>query len=119
MGNDMRYCRTFEQIIEIEKKYTKCIEHMIYEKNITKFMVFTNDKPYAKEFLSKYNVEFIYSNELDYMDIWMISLIKNNIVSFSTLAWWGSYLNCNPDKYIICYKGNRDFLHYPGWIVLS
>lgn len=109
-----------DHIKNLENKYIKCIEHMI-NKNIKKIMVFTNDKEYSMSLLSdpKYNeIKFYFSDEKEYIDIWIISLIKNNIVSVSTLSWWGSYLNKRCDKYIICCKGNIDFLHYPGWIVL-
>ena len=122
MGPD--YIEIFGQksqyIKQLEDNYIKCIDHMIFTKNIKKFFVLTNDKEYSMSFLNeKYpDIEFYYSYEKDYIDIWIISLIKNNIVSVSTLSWWGSYLNKNDDKYIICCKGNRDFLHYPGWVVI-
>ena len=110
-----------EFIKNLENNYIKCVDHMILHKNISNFFIFTNDKEYSTNLFNdpKYqNINFYYSNERDYIDIWMISLIKNNIVSVSTLSWWGSYLNKNEDKCIICCKGNRDFLHYPGWVVL-
>lgn len=105
----------------LEESYYRCLDHMI-ARGIRRVFVFTNDKPYCHYLLnqnSKYsNLEFIYSDERDFVDIWMISMIPNNIVSVSTLAWWGSYLNSNPNKYIICANGVRDDLHYPGWVVL-
>lgn len=111
-----------DQLSEFQKGYIKCVEHMIETKKIDKFIVLTDNKEYCQYIFNqnpKYEgIEFIYSDEKDYVDIWTISLIKNNIVSMSTLAWWGSYLNNNPDKYIICYKTNRPDLHYPGWNVI-
>jgi hypothetical protein len=107
---------------ELEDTYFKSIDHMILKKNIRIFFVFTNDKNYCMYILNnnpKYNnIQFIYSEERDYIDIWMISLIKNNITSVSTLAWWGSFLNEHTDQYILCSKGCRDDLHYPGWITV-
>jgi hypothetical protein len=96
---------------------------MIQNRGIKKFFVFTNDRDYCVNIFNNNpqyaGIQFFYSNERDFIDVWMISLIKNNIMSVSTLAWWGSFLNKHPDQYVVCYKGNRDDLHYPGWTVLG
>ena len=111
------------QLSEFQKGYMKCVDHMIETKNIDKFVVLTDNKEYCRYIFNqnpKYEgIEFIYSEEKDYIDIWIISLIKNNIVSMSTLAWWGSFLNEYSDQYVVCYKTNRPDLHYPGWIVIE
>ena len=110
------------RLYELQECYFNSINHMIEQKSIKTFFVFTNDREYCINILNnnpKYkDIQFVYSDERDYMDIWLISRIKNNIVSVSTLAWWGSYLNEHDDKYIVCNKGNRDDLHYPGWVVI-
>ena len=124
LGPDYKeiYNENNNRLKELENTYFKCIDHMILEKNIHIFFVFTNDKKYCINILNnnpKYNnIRFIYSEERDYIDVWMISLIKNNITSVSTLAWWGSFLNENTDKYILCCKGCRDDLHYPEWVII-
>jgi hypothetical protein len=109
---------------EIQKTYFKCIDHVIKEKGVKKFFVFTNDREYCRYIFDNnlvyisHKVQFFYSYERDFMDVWMISLIKMNIVSVSTLAWWGSFLNKHPDQYVVCHKGCRDDLHYPGWVFI-
>ena len=64
--------------------YYELIDHMIHNKNISSFMVLTNDKEYCKQILScgKYtDINFYYSDEIHaFNDIWLISLIKNNII---------------------------------------
>ena len=83
----------------LENKTFKMLNFMLNKTNIKNCFVLTNDKTYCNKILNnnkKYkNITFFYSNERDFYDIWIISLIKNNIVSNSTLAWWGSYLNIN------------------------
>jgi hypothetical protein len=126
LGPDYKeiYQDNHKRLYELQDSYWNCIDHMIQEKSIKSFFVFTNDKQYCQTIFdrqSKYisqGIRFYYSDERDFIDIWMISMIKYNIVSVSTLAWWGSFLNKHPDQYVVCYHGNRDDLHYPGWKVL-
>jgi hypothetical protein len=110
------------RLAELQHTYWTCIDHVIKEKGVKTFFVFTNDRQYCQYILDnnpKYQeIKFIYSDERDFIDIWMMSMIKYNIVSLSTLAWWGSFLNKHPDQYVVCHRGCRDDLHYPGWTVL-
>ena len=106
----IRRGKDFEKIFPIEDLNNKdtemlrLLDHMIKVKNIQNVFVLTNDHSHCIKLFNKEKYKtltFYYSTERDYYDIWMISLIKNNIVSGSTLAWWGSYLNENIDRYII------------------
>lgn len=107
---------------ELTLLYYKGLDEMIKIKNINYVLLCTDDVEYCIEILCKNekykNIQFIFSNERDYVDIWLMSLIKNNIISFSTLSWWGSYLNLNEDKTIISCKEFRQDLHYPNWIII-
>lgn len=113
-----------ERIILIENTYFEMIDYMIQHRGVTKFMVLTNDKEYCKTIFDnneKYkNVGFFYSNEKrDFMDLWIISLMKNNIMSFSTFSFWGSYLNTNKDQFVIgSSKTGKDKLKYKNWIYI-
>ena len=124
LGPDYKqiYQSNYQRLVELQHGYLKSLDHMIETKHIDTCFVFTNDPEYCQNLFDKNHkysgIKFIYSQERDFVDIWMISLIKNNIVSVSTLAWWGSFLNECPDQYIVCCKGNRDDLHYPGWVVI-
>jgi hypothetical protein len=42
-----------------------------------------------------------YEDNPDYIDLWSMSLCNHNILSNSTLSWWGAYLNRTPDKYVL------------------
>jgi hypothetical protein len=121
MGDDFKNLLGESEINKNTENTYKMIDYMIKNKNIDLFYVMTNDKKYCDEILKieKYkNVKFIFTNEKDYIDLWIISLIKNNIVAPSTLSWWGSYLNKNKDRFIIHIKNNvlSRNLTYHEWI---
>jgi hypothetical protein len=105
MGPDIQCIIPTERKNEIMVTYYNLIDHMILHKNINSLIVVTNDIEYCKQILTceKYkDIIFYYSDEIhSFNDVWLISLVKNNILSFSTLAWWGSYLNEHKNKYII------------------
>jgi hypothetical protein len=107
---------------ELTLLYHKGLDKMLKIKNINYVLLCTDDVEYCIEILCKNekykNIKFIFSDERDYVDVWLMSLIKNNIVSFSTLSWWGSYLNSNQNKTVICCKEFRKDIHYPGWIII-
>jgi len=117
------YKITNENIIENEltQLYYKSLDKMLEIKSIQHIIICSDDIDYSQKIMNieKYKqINFVYSNERDYMDIWLMSLIKNNIISFSTLSWWGAYLNTNVDKCIVCCKEFREDLHMPGWIII-
>lgn len=102
--------------------YYKGLDKMIEIRNIKTVIICTDDVDYCFDILKNNNkykdIQFRISNERDYMDIWLMSLIKNNIVSFSTLSWWGAYLNNREDNTIVCCKEFRDDLHQSNWIIV-
>lgn len=66
------------------------------------FYVFSNNLEYVNRLFANKNINFIFvRNPVDYIDLWIMSLCKHNIISHSTFAWWGAYLNNNSDKIII------------------
>ena len=65
------------------------------------FFVFSDDKNWCDNNLDFFNYTFV-SLENDYEELWAISLCKNNIMSNSSFSWWGSYINKNQNKIVIC-----------------
>lgn len=122
-GKDYEKIYNIDKLNEFDNNTFILLDHMIKYKQITNFLVLTNDKIHCNKILNnnpKYqNICFYYSNEIDYYDCWLMSLIKNNINSFSTLSWWGAYLNQHSDKYVIYRKNtHRGELKTPGWICI-
>jgi len=95
-------------------------------------LVFSDDINYCKEklnFAAK-NRNIIYiENNLDYIDLWLMSLCDHNIINKSTFSWWSAYLNNNNNKIIIapkinifCEKRDKDKLiktfYFDNWIII-
>ena len=73
--------------LNLTNYYKKCIELCKDEK----FIVCTNDIPYAKQLVSIF--DFIDENEVD--TLYLISKAKGVICANSSFSWWGAYLNPN------------------------
>ncbi len=65
-----------------------------------KFIIFSDDIEWCKENLKLDNVIYI-ENEKDYIELYLMSLCNNNIISNSSFSWWGAWLNKNDDKVVI------------------
>ena len=98
------------------KKYQYCEDYFkdaisIIKKNKSEpiyYLIFSDDpENLQKTFLKEIKNKIWIKDNPDYIDLWMMSLCKNNILSHSTLSWWGAYLNKNKEK----------FVFYPGeWV---
>jgi len=97
----------------------KCLS---YFTNYEKLFIFSDDKEWVKENLNLPNSEIVEDME-DFEELWTMSLCENNIMSNSTFSWWGSYLNKNPNKTVLCPsiwfgpKGPQpyDNIYEPSW----
>lgn len=79
-----------------------------YLKNLignVRFYLFTNDTEWVRSnrLLSGYDVKIIDWNTEDnsWIDMYLMSLCKHNIIANSSFSWWGAWLNRNPDKIVI------------------
>jgi hypothetical protein len=61
--------------------------------------LFGDDKEWLNKNFITENVTIV--DEEDYVEMWIMSLCKNNIISNSTFSWWGSFLNKNKNKIVI------------------
>jgi len=64
------------------------------------FVVFSDDIEWCKNNLKGNDIIYI-DGEKDYIELYLMSLCDNNIISNSSFSWWGAWLNKNNNKVVI------------------
>lgn len=67
------------------------------------FYIFTDDLQWAREKYQGEDITIVDGNRdnSSYVDMFLMSQCKHNIVANSTFSWWGAWLNANPDKLVL------------------
>jgi len=76
--------------------YIKAMERLKDKTDV--FVVFSDDIEWCKQNFS--NAVFI-ENEKDYVEVYLMSLCDNHIISNSSFSWWGAWMNKNENKTVI------------------
>tara|TARA_B100000902_G_C27215837_1_gene866889 strand:+ start:95 stop:1000 length:906 start_codon:yes stop_codon:yes gene_type:complete len=63
--------------------------------------IFSDNIEKVEKFFNFEETVHIFKNNEDYIDMWCMSLCNHNILSHSTISWWGAYINLNKDKIIV------------------
>lgn len=78
--------------------YQKAVEEVGIN---NKFLIFSDDLEGSKDLFDFIPTKYFYSTGVDWSDLYMMSLCKDNIIANSSFSWWAAYLNSNPDKKVI------------------
>ena len=98
--------------------YKSAIEYILQNVKNPLFLIFTDD---MHAFSQKYNNIYTFfqnnpfkliDNNLDYVDLWIMSLCKHNIICKSTFSFWGAFLNRNKDKIVLVPNNGPDFVYF-------
>ena len=85
--------------------YQKALEYIEKNTQEAAYYLFTNDVDFAKEImpLNNQNIKIVDWNLGDdsWIDMYMMSICKHNIIANSSFSWWGAWLNQNIDKIVI------------------
>lgn len=78
--------------------YTEAIN--ILDNDTDYFLVFSDDIEWCKNNIIGEKIVYI-SEEVDYIDLFLMARCNNNIISNSSFSWWGAWLNKNENKKVI------------------
>lgn len=87
--------------------YERAINLIKKKINNPYFFIFSDDIDSIKQLLPqdlKYDLVNINKGYKSYMDLYLMSQCKHNIIANSTFSAWAAYLNTSPDKITICPK---------------
>ena len=78
--------------------YKKSIS-IIGEKTL--FLIFSDDIEWCKVNLDFIENKIFISGNLDYYDLYLMSMCYHNIIANSSFSWWGAWLNKNTNKKVV------------------
>ena len=81
--------------------YLEGLKYIETIKQIENILIFSDDIEWCRENFKDPRIAFIVNHQ-DYEDMYLMSLCENNIIANSSFSWWGSYLNKNKSKIVIC-----------------
>lgn len=81
--------------------YVKATKYITDKTDIESYVVFSDDINYCKKLFGDSDEIVYIEREEDYIDLYLMSLCKHNIIANSTFSWWGAWLNQNPDKIVV------------------
>ena len=83
--------------------YENALEYIRERVTDPKIFIFSDDIPWVKKHFPLKNITYVENNqgERSYIDMYLMSICKHNIIANSTFSWWGAWLNVNPDKIVV------------------
>ena len=104
VGVQLRYYKWEDKSSKIYPQYGRDYleKAMSQFPNDTLFVISSNNMTFAKEAIPAFakNVIFL-EREPNYIDLFLLSRCKHNIITNSSFGWWGAWLNQNPNKIVL------------------
>lgn len=67
----------------------------------TLFLIFSDDINWCKVNLNFIKNKIFISGNLDYQDLYLMSMCNHNIIANSSFSWWGAWLNNHTNKKVV------------------
>lgn len=67
----------------------------------TLFLIFSDDIEWCQSNLDFIENKIFISGNLDYQDLYLMSMCNHNIIANSSFSWWGAWLNTHTNKKVI------------------
>jgi len=112
---DYLHAKWMESLVVIKDNtyYEGAINYMNEKIKDPHYFVFSDDIKWAQENLKLPNVTYVDHNTgtKSYIDMYLMSLCKHNIIANSSFSWWGAWLNKNEQKIVVMPERwfNRDY----------
>lgn len=86
-----------------EKYYKSAMDYMESQVNKLHYYVFTDDLQWANAYFigDKYTIVDGNRGKDSWVDMYLMSQCKHNIIANSTFSWWGAWLNQNDNKIVV------------------
>lgn len=105
----------------LKQYYKKCIDLIRTKDPLSKFLVFSNDNEYAKEYMKAYDIEYTISDlTISYDTLVEMANCSGGICANSSFSWLGGYFQkerrrivCMPSKWLNMDIPTTDL--YPSW----
>jgi len=68
------------------------------------YIIFSDDVDGCKSLFDFIPNKFFYNSGTDWLDMYIMSMCKHNIICNSSFSWWGAYLNETPNKIVVAPK---------------
>lgn len=85
--------------------YNKAFAYMEKRFGSVKYFLFTNDPAWAYQLIPHENRQITVvdwnSEEDGWVDLYMMSICKHNIIANSSFSWWAAWLNQNAEKTVV------------------
>lgn len=104
VGGDRATLQHSHKNISTEYYLTAINKIIEIDSTIENYIVFSDNIEYCKSlFGDNTNIKYI-ENEKNYIDLFLMSMCRYNIIANSTFSWWAAYLNKNSNKIIVAPK---------------
>ncbi|MEO6316834.1 MAG: alpha-1,2-fucosyltransferase [Chitinophagaceae bacterium] len=112
-------------VIKDTTYYKNALAHIDSNIENPVYFVFSDNISWVKENINLPSCTYIHHNKgkNSYLDMYLMSLCKHNIIANSTFSWWGAWLNRNTEKIVIMPNRWLNNIDCPGifpqdWIKL-
>jgi hypothetical protein len=97
-----KYISIYGGICTIEY-YKRAISYILQTVDNPVFFIFSDDIEWTKDNITINNAIFVSNNKgiNSFLDMYLMSICKHNIIANSSFSWWGAYLNKNKNKKVI------------------
>jgi len=107
-----------------EEYYLKAIQKILELHENVKFFIFSDDIEWCMKIFDNITPIYVSGNatKSSFLDMFLMSKCKHNIIANSTFSWWSAWLNENSNKTVICPRKwfnnetiNNDYVTPESW----